>query len=125
MSKVYCLNQLTPSEEQALRARYFSVEPMMCVCQYFGLMLKSDGHVQMLGQPNDQAAYWKPFRAEDWTGVIKLYKSERHIVGLKCDGTVVACGTPEDVAKVKGSFTGIYVDKAIKKTKEAMQKSEQ
>ncbi|MBO4824418.1 MAG: DNA helicase UvrA, partial [Lachnospiraceae bacterium] len=39
-------------------------------------------------------------------------------------GTVVACGTPEEVAKVKGSFTGLYVDKVIKKTKEAMKKSE-
>ena len=38
-------------------------------------------------------------------------------------GTVVACGTPEEVAKVKGSFTGFYVDKAIKKTKEAMKKA--
>ncbi len=39
-------------------------------------------------------------------------------------GTVVACGTPEEVAKVKGSFTGLYVDKAIKKTKEAMKKAD-
>ncbi|MBO4679744.1 MAG: ATP-binding cassette domain-containing protein, partial [Lachnospiraceae bacterium] len=39
-------------------------------------------------------------------------------------GTVVACGTPEEVAKVKGSFTGLYVEKAIKKTKEAMKKAD-
>ena len=40
-------------------------------------------------------------------------------------GTVVACGTPEEVAKVKGSFTGQYVEKAIKKTREAMKKAKE
>lgn len=92
MSRVYCLSVLKPSEEKALCARFFSVEPMACICQYFGLLLKADGHVELIGEPNDQAAYWKPFRAEDWTSVIKLYKSTQHIVGLKRDGTVVACG---------------------------------
>lgn len=92
MSRIYSLSRLTTEEERSLCARYFSVEPMMCVCQYFGLLLKADGHVELLGQPDDQAVHWKPFRAEDWTGVVKLYKSKKHIVGLKKDGTVVACG---------------------------------
>ena len=92
MSRISCLFQLSADEEKDIQARFFSVEPMMCVCQYFGLILKPDGHVEPLGQPHDQAENWKPFRAEDWTGVVKLYKSDSHIVGLKQDGTVVACG---------------------------------
>ena len=28
-------------------------------------------------------------------------------------GTVVACGTPEEVAACPQSYTGIYIDKAI------------
>lgn len=38
-------------------------------------------------------------------------------------GTVVACGTPEEVIKVKQSYTGHYVDKIIKKTKENMERN--
>ena len=92
MSRISCLFQLSADEEKDIQARFFSVEPMMCVCQYFGLILKEDGHAQLIGQPHDQAENWKPFRAEDWTGVVKLYKSDSHIVGLKQDGTVIACG---------------------------------
>ncbi len=36
-------------------------------------------------------------------------------------GRVIAQGTPEEVAKVKGSATGVYIDRAIKETK-AVQK---
>lgn len=39
-------------------------------------------------------------------------------------GTVVAEGTPEEVSKIKESFTGQYVFKTIKKTKEIMAKAE-
>jgi excinuclease ABC subunit A len=38
-------------------------------------------------------------------------------------GTVIAEGTPEEVARVKGSYTGYYVGKAIKKTREAMSRN--
>ena len=38
-------------------------------------------------------------------------------------GRVIAEGTPEEVAKVKGSYTGYYVGKAIKKTREAMNRT--
>ncbi len=31
-------------------------------------------------------------------------------------GEVVACGTPEEIVKVKGSYTGIYLDKALRFT---------
>ncbi|MDY5700324.1 MAG: excinuclease ABC subunit UvrA, partial [Lachnospiraceae bacterium] len=34
-------------------------------------------------------------------------------------GTVVACGTPEKVAKVKGSYTGHYIDRILQKEKQA------
>ena len=30
-------------------------------------------------------------------------------------GTVVACGTPEEVAKCKKSYTGAYIKKMLKK----------
>ena len=33
-------------------------------------------------------------------------------------GTMVACGTPEAVAKCKESYTGYYIDKMLKKAKE-------
>ena len=33
-------------------------------------------------------------------------------------GTMVACGTPEEVAKCKESYTGYYIDKMLKKAKE-------
>lgn len=33
-------------------------------------------------------------------------------------GTVIAVGTPEEVAKVKASYTGYYVDKMLKKAKQ-------
>ena len=92
MNKVSCLFKLNEDEEKALHTQFFHVEPMMCMCRYFGLMLKSDGHVELLGQPNSQKAHWKPFQAEAWTGVVRLYKSEKHMAGLKKDGTVVACG---------------------------------
>lgn len=39
-------------------------------------------------------------------------------------GTVVAEGTPEEVSGIKESFTGQYVSKTIKKTKEIMAKAE-
>jgi len=29
-------------------------------------------------------------------------------------GTIVACGTPEEVAKVKGSYTGQYLKKMLR-----------
>lgn len=32
-------------------------------------------------------------------------------------GTVVACGTPEEVAQVKESYTGQYVKKYLKRQK--------
>ncbi|MGN0308167.1 MAG: DNA helicase UvrA, partial [Lachnospiraceae bacterium] len=32
-------------------------------------------------------------------------------------GTVVACGTPEEVAKVSASYTGQYIDRILKKEK--------
>ena len=92
MNRISCLSPLSTDEEKAIKAKYFLVEPMMCVCQYFGLILKEDGHAELIGQSHDQAENWKPFRADDWTGVVKLYKSDSHIVGLKQDGTVVACG---------------------------------
>ena len=79
-------------EEESPHEKPFSVEPMMCICQHFGLMLKEDGHVEWIGPPDSHAENRKPFCAEDWTGIIRLYKSEKHIVGLKNDGTVVACG---------------------------------
>ncbi len=34
-------------------------------------------------------------------------------------GTVVACGTPEEVAGVKGSYTGYYIEKILKKEKKS------
>lgn len=39
-------------------------------------------------------------------------------------GTVVAEGTPEEVSGIKESFTGQYISKTIKKTKEIMAKAE-
>ena len=33
-------------------------------------------------------------------------------------GTMIACGTPEEVAKCKESYTGYYIDKMLKKAKE-------
>ena len=92
MNKIRCLFPLEPKEAKALHTRFFPVESMVCVCQYFGLLLKADGHVELIGQPDDKAENWKPFRAEDWTDVVKLYKSDKHIAGLKKDGTVTACG---------------------------------
>lgn len=92
VNKIRCFFRLDPEEEKALHTRFFPVEPMACICQYFGMLLKADGHVEMIGQPNDKADNWKPFRAEEWTDVVKLYKSDKHIAGLKKDGTVVACG---------------------------------
>lgn len=92
MNKIRCLFPLEPKEAKALHTRFFPVESMVCVCQYFGLLLKADGHVELIGQLDDKAENWKPFRAEDWTDVVKLYKSDKHIAGLKKDGTVTACG---------------------------------
>ena len=92
MNKMYYLFKLNEAEEKALSEKCFSTEPMMCMCQYFGLMLKADGNVELLGQPNNATDNWKPFQAEEWTGIVRLYKSENHIVGLKRNGTVVACG---------------------------------
>ena len=34
-------------------------------------------------------------------------------------GTVIAAGTPEEIAKNPKSYTGIYVDKMLKKAKKA------
>jgi excinuclease ABC subunit A len=35
--------------------------------------------------------------------------------GGDCGGTVVACGTPEEIAQRHDSYTGYYVDKMLKK----------
>lgn len=43
--------------------------------------------------------------------------------GGDAGGRVIAEGTPEEVAKIKESFTGQYVGKIIEKTKEAMKKA--
>jgi excinuclease ABC subunit A len=37
-------------------------------------------------------------------------------------GTVIACGTPEEIAKNKKSYTGIYVKKMLEKAKEYKKK---
>ena len=37
-------------------------------------------------------------------------------------GTVVAAGTPEEVAKVKGSYTGQYLAPILKRDQERMKK---
>ncbi len=92
MNKMYYLFKLNEAEEKALSGKCFSTEPMMCVCQYFGLLLNEDGHAELMGEPNIPQSDWKPFRAEEWTGIVRLYKSAQHIVGLKQNGTVVACG---------------------------------
>ena len=92
MNKMYYLFKLNEAEEKALSGKCFSTEPMICMCRYFGLMLKADGHAELLGQPHNTTENWKPFHAEEWTGIVKLYKSTQHIVGLKQNGTVVACG---------------------------------
>ena len=92
MNKMYYLFKLNEAEEKALSGKFFSTEPMMCVCQYFGLLLNEDGHAELMGEPNVPQSDWKPFHAEEWTGIVRLYKSTQHIVGLKRNGTVVACG---------------------------------
>ena len=92
MNKMYYLFKLNEAEEKALSGKCFSTEPMMCVCQYFGLLLNEDGHAELMGELNVPQSDWKPFRAEEWTGIVRLYKSAQHIVGLKQNGTVVACG---------------------------------
>ncbi|MCR5311399.1 MAG: excinuclease ABC subunit UvrA [Lachnospiraceae bacterium] len=43
--------------------------------------------------------------------------------GGAAGGTVIATGTPEEVAKVKRSATGAYIAMALKETKAAMEKS--
>ena len=37
---------------------------------------------------------------------------------LEADGNIVATGTPEDVAKVEGSFTGAYLKKVLQQAKD-------
>ena len=39
-------------------------------------------------------------------------------------GTVVASGTPEEVAECEGSYTGVYIKKELKKAAERMNREE-
>ncbi len=52
---------------------------------------------------------------------LDVIKSADYIIDLGPEGgvrggEVVACGTPEEIVKVKGSYTGIYLDKALRFT---------
>ena len=52
---------------------------------------------------------------------LDVIKCADHIIDLGPEGgirggEVVACGTPEEIVKVKGSYTGIYLDKALRFT---------
>lgn len=53
---------------------------------------------------------------------LDVIKSADYIVDIGPDGgdrggTIVACGTPEEIAKVKKSYTGKYIDKILKNEK--------
>ncbi len=54
---------------------------------------------------------------------LDVIKSADYIVDMGPEGgdgggTVVACGTPEEVAEVHSSYTGYYIDKMLKRDKE-------
>lgn len=58
---------------------------------------------------------------------LDMIKCADYIIDLGPDGgerggEVVTCGTPEEVAKCSTSYTGIYLDRILKRDKERMQK---
>ena len=84
MKKIRTFFILSDQEKVQLKNKYFQVTPNVCICEDFIVTLKSDGTVII---PNNIVTH-----DHQWNNIVKICSGSNHVVGLKADGKVLACG---------------------------------